>query len=94
MLRNYLIIVNVYVILRRYKKLNGNIIIVWCFVQNRIWCVIVLKMVSYGDLLSEGDGVGFLRILDSIFVYLGLRSVYDFVEVSRSIIGKFKLKLR
>lgn len=51
-------------------------------------------MVSYGDLLSEGDGVGFLRILDSILVYLGLRSVYDFVEVSRSIISKFKLKLR
>lgn len=51
-------------------------------------------LVSYGGVFSEGDGVGFLRSLDSILIYLGLRSVYDFVDVSKWKFLKCKRNVR
>lgn len=92
--RNHLTTANVHATPRRHKKLNGNITTARRPAQNRTRRATVPKMVSYGDSLSEGDGAGFLRTLDSIPAHSGSRSAYDFAEASRSTTGKPKPKLR
>lgn len=92
--RNHLTTANVHATPRRHKKLNGNITTARRPSQNRTRRATVPKMVSYGDSLSEGDGAGFLRTLDSIPAHSGSRSAYDFAEASRSTITRSKPKLR
>lgn len=92
--RNHLTTANVHATPRRHKKLNGNITTARRPAQNRTRRATVPKMVSYGDSLSEGDGAGFLRTLDSIPAHSGSRSAYDFAEASRRTTGKPKPKLR
>lgn len=92
--RNHLTTANVHATPRRHKKLNGNITTARRPAQNRTRRATVPKMVSYGDSLSEGDGAGFLRTLDSIPAHSGSRSAYDFADAGRSTTGKPKPKLR
>ena len=92
--RNHLTTANVHTTPRRHKKLNGNLTTARRPAQNRTRRGAVPKTVSYGDSLSEGDGAGFLRTLDSIPAHSGSRSAYDFAEANRHIISKPKPKLR
>ena len=92
--RNHLTTANVHATPRRHKKLNGNITTARRPTQNRTRHAAVPKTVSYGDSLSEGDGAGFLRALDSIPAHSGSRSAYDFAEANRRTIAKPKPKLR
>lgn len=92
--RHHFTTANVHATPRRHKKLNGNITAARRPAQNRARRAAVPKTVSYGDSLSEGDGAGFLRTLDSIPVHSGSRSAYDFAEANRRNIAKPKLKLR
>ena len=92
--RNHLTTANVHAIPRRHKKLNGNISTARRPAQNRTRRAAVPKTVSYGDSLSEGDGAGFLRTLDSIPAHSGSRNAYDFAEANRRTIAKPKPNLR
>ena len=92
--KNHLTSANVHAIPRRHKKLNGNITTARRPAQHRTRRATVPKMVSYGDSLSEGDGAGFLRTLDSIPAHSGSRSAYDFAEANRRTNAKPKPKLR
>jgi len=85
---------NVHTTPRRHKKLNGKLTTARRPAQNRTRRGAVPKTVSYGDSLSEGDGAGFLRTLDSIPAHSGSRSAYDFAEANRHTIAKPKPKLR
>ena len=92
--RNHLTTANVHATPRRHKKMNGNLTTARRPAQNRTRRAAVSKTVSYGDSLSEGDGAGFLRTLDSIPAHSGSRSAYDFAEANRRTIAKPKPKLR
>lgn len=93
--RDHLTTANVHAAPKRYKKLNGNITTARHPAQNsRARRAAAQKTVSYGDSLSEGDGAGFLRTLDSIPAHSGSRNAYDFMEANRRNIVKPKLKLR
>lgn len=41
------------------------------------------RTVNYGGALSDGDGEGFLRSIDSIPAHSGSRSAYDFVQANK-----------
>lgn len=93
--RDHLTTANVHTAPRRYRKTNGDITTARHSAQNsRARRTAAEKTVSYGDSLSEGDGAGFLRALDSIPPHSGTRSAYDFVEANRHNVAKPKPKLR
>lgn len=69
---------------RRQRKLNGNVgPSRHIAAASRARHFAAQKSVSYGGALSDGDGAGFLRTLDSIPAHSGSRSAYDFVEANR-----------
>lgn len=88
--RNHLTIANVHATPRRYRKLNGNATPARYSAPNRARQTAAQKSVSYGGALSEGDGAGFLRTLDSIPTHSGSRSAYDFLEANRRNVTKPK----
>ena len=79
-----LVAANVHNSPRRYRKLNGNVgPSRHVAAAGRARHLAAQKSVSYGGALSDGDGAGFLRTLDSIATHSGSRSAYDFVEANR-----------
>ena len=86
-----LVAANVHNSPRRFKKLNGNIgSSRHVAAANRARHLAAQKTVSYSGTLSDGDGAGFLRSIESIPAHTGSRSPYDFVETSRRNIKKPK----
>ncbi|XP_022790733.1 uncharacterized protein LOC111330174 [Stylophora pistillata] len=81
--RNNLVIANVHTTPRRYRKANGVVNSARHSAPNRVRQTAAQTSVSYGGALSEGDGAGFLRSLDSIPTHSGSRSAYDFVDASK-----------
>lgn len=76
---------------RRHRKVNGNIGPSRHLEPvNRTRHPTAQKTVSYGGTLSNGDGEGFLRTLDSIPAHSGSRSAYDFVEAKKRSRKKIK----
>lgn len=76
---------------RRHRKVNGNIRPSRHLEPvNRTRHPTAQKTVSYGGTLSNGDGEGFLRTLDSIPAHSGSRSAYDFVEAKKRRRNKIK----
>lgn len=90
-----LVAANVHNSPRRFRKLNGNIgPSRHVAAANRARHLAAQKTVSYGGTLSDGDGAGFLRSIDSIPVHTGSRSAYDFVETNKRNIKKPKQNSR
>lgn len=92
--RDNLIIANVHATPRRHRKANGVVNSAQHSVPNRAQQIAAQTSASYGGALSEGDGPGFLRSLDSIPTHSGSRSAYDFVDASKRKPSKRKRNAR
>lgn len=71
---------------RRQRKVNGNVARprhVADAHTNRIKRQDVQGTVNYGRSLSDGDGAGFLRSIESIPAHSGSRNAYDFANANK-----------